>query len=229
MVTPVDARPDTRPRQLIDFPAGTGSLPALTRWLSAAVAAAEDDPADLVLAVRGRTAEVAGADVADWTRWEKAVRRLERLPRVTVGAVDGTVTGPAFGLLLALDLVVATPRTVLTCLDVPAGRLPGMAVHRLAKYVGLGHAKRIVLAGRPLPAAEALRLGIVGEVSADPAQAAGRWLEPGGADRARAAYLSRRLLEESYAHSFEDALGGMLAAQERALREAADPTGTETR
>lgn len=229
MVTPTELRPDTRRQQLLDFPAGVGSLPALTRWLSTAVAAVEDDPADVVLAVHGRTAEVHGADVADWTRWEKTVRRLERLPGLTVGAVDGTVTGPAFGLLLALDLVVATPRTVLTCLDVPAGRLPGMAVHRLAKYVGLGHAKRIVLTGRPVPAAEALRLGLLGEVSADPAAVARELLEDGGDDRARAAYLCRRLLEESYAHSFEDALGGMLAAQDRALREAADPTRTEAR
>ena len=39
------------------------------------------------------------------------------------------------------------------------GFLPGMATFRFAKYVGLGHAKRILLTSPTLDAAEAARLG----------------------------------------------------------------------
>jgi isomerase DpgB len=205
----------------IVYPAGTDSLPELTRWLNTAADQVEDGAAagGLVLTVSGGTRPARRADVAAWTRWEKAVSRLERLPVATAAAVDGSVQGPAFGLLLACDITAATPSTVLSCGDLDQGWLPGMALFRLAKFTGLGQARRMVLTRKPLPAADAVRAGLVTEVSTAPGTTARslleRYFRPGDVNW----YLARRLLAESYAHHLEDALGGVLAAQERALRE----------
>lgn len=205
----------------ITFPTEIDNLPALTRWLAAALDEVADGgaPGGLVLTVTGGTRPARRADVAAWTRWEKVVARLERLPVATVAAVEGSVQGPAFGLLLACDLAVGAPGTTLRCRDLDDGLLPGMALFRLAKFTGLGVARRIVLTREPLPAAEALRAGLLTELSEAPVEAArvllGRYFTPGQPGW----YLARRLLAESYAHTAEDALGGVLAGQERALRE----------
>lgn len=205
----------------VAYPTDADTVPALTRWLNAALDRVEDGaaPGGLMITLTGTTPTVGCADVATWTRWEKAVSRLERLPVPTVAAVDGAVQGPAFGMLLAVDLVVASPQTVLCCRDLDEGRLPGMALYRLAKHTGLGQARRIVLTRQQLPAAEALRGGLVTAVSAAPRPAARTLLDrhftPGDPNW----YLTRRLLVEGYSHNLEDALGGVLAAQERALRE----------
>jgi isomerase DpgB len=204
------------------FPAGAPSLADLARWLNEALDAIDDagTPADLLVEVAGEPGEPAdAARLSDWSRWDKALRRLERVPVATVGVLDGAITGPAFHLVLALDFAVATPQTVLLCRDLYRGRLPGMSVYRLAKSVGYGYAKRMLLAGHPVPASEALRTGLVTEVSVDPATVA-RDLLRRCAPRTCGWPLTRRLLEEGYSLSFEDALGSVLAAQERAIREA---------
>ncbi|MFJ2510940.1 enoyl-CoA hydratase/isomerase family protein [Streptomyces griseoviridis] len=160
------------------------------------------------------------SDVQEWSRWEKELIRLERLHVPTVVLLDGEITGPALHLSLAADIRFATPQTVFSVTELAHGYLPGMAIHRLVKQVGLGHARRMVLSGERLTAPQAERLGLLDSVAADPAQAAERLL----ATRSRALgkpawHLARRLLLESHALSTEDALGSVLAAQERALRE----------
>jgi isomerase DpgB len=209
----------TQPRT-VRFPSGASALPEVFRWLVEVVEETEDDraPGPLTIAMSGAAGEVGPETVAECTRWEKALVRLERLPVPLVGLVDGAVTGSAFQLLLALDLVVASPATVLSCRDLDHGRLAGMALFRLAKYTGMGHAKRLVFAGDALPAAEALRLGLITAVSLDPETTGHDLLERRFHRATPAWYLSRRMLAESYAESFEDALGNMLAAQERVLR-----------
>lgn len=204
----------------IAYPGEVDNLPALTRWLAATLDHVEDGgaPAGLVLTVSGGTRPARRADIAAWTRWEKVVSQLERLPVATVAAVDGSVQGPAFGLLLACDLAVAAPSTTLRCCELNDGLLAGMALFRLAKFTGLGVARRIVLTRELIPAAEAIRVGLVTTVSEKPVETARDLLDRYFAAGDPAWYLARRLLAESYADTAEDALGGVLAAQERTLR-----------
>ncbi|MEU3412246.1 enoyl-CoA hydratase/isomerase family protein [Streptomyces sp. NPDC006658] len=182
---------------------------------------AQPDGAALVLRVEEAPRTAAHLpDVQEWSRWEKELVRLERLPVPTVVLLDGEISGAALQLSLAADIRFATARTVLSITELADGYLPGMAIHRLVKQVGLGHARRMVLSGERLMAPQAERLGLLDSVVADPAQAAERLL----ATRSLALgtptwHLARRLLLESHALSTEDALGSVLAAQERALRE----------
>lgn len=192
---------------------------ALTRW----------DPADggrpplVVELATGPARSAAHPDVASWTRWEKALVKVERLPVPTVGSVDGPVRGAALQFLLALDFRAATPSSELSCTEVREGHLPGMALYRLTRLLGLAGARRVALSGVGLTAGEAAALGLVDAVGEDRAALVDRLLagvphRPGSSWK-----LARRLLHESTGASFENALGGLLAAQDRVFRETAPP------
>lgn len=188
----------------------------------------EDHSPCKVLVIRGHSL---GMDFADFdpkepldihgfNKWEKLVSRIEKLPKITVAVLDGPAVGGGFQLALACDLRLATPETRFSLPEVKLGFLPGMAVFRLAKYVGLGHAKRLVLTGAELGTDEALRLGVVDDVGpADEVLA--RALAALGPQHAVAATLARRLLLESFHTEPEDAIGNFLAAQHRAISQTA--------
>lgn len=218
MVTPATTAPVVH-RLRVGSTAPGGRLTGALRELTDA---ALDDPATpliLALEVAPRTpARPEGLQA--WSRWEKELIRLERLPVPVITLLEGEVSGAALQLALAGDLRLATPDTVLAATELSEGYLPGMAIHRLVKLLGLGHARRMVLSGARIGAAEGARLGLLDAVDTDPAGAAERLL--GAHPRAVARpvwHLARRLLLESHAQSTEDALGSVLAAQERALRE----------
>jgi enoyl-CoA hydratase len=160
-------------------------------------------------------------DIHGFNKWEKIAVRLERLPKVTVALLDGLVIGGGFQLALVTDQRIATSRASFQLPEVHLGFLPGMATYRLAKYVGLGHAKRIMLCAESLPAQRALELGLLDKVSDDLDAALGDTIRAFGPIHNVAVQLCRRLLNESFAVDFENAIGHFLAAQHRAVTQTA--------
>ncbi len=160
-------------------------------------------------------------DIHGFNKWEKLVNRLERLEKITVAAADGPTVGGGFQLFLACDLRVCTTNASFALPEVNLGFLPGMATFRLAKYVGLGHAKRIIISGASVSADEALRLGLVDRVVTDLEGGITAAIQTIAAGNVVAATLARRLLNESYGAAVEDAIGHFLAAQHRALNQSA--------
>ena len=163
----------------------------------------------------------AGLDIHGFNKWEKLVSRIERLQQATVASVDGDCVGGGFQLVLACDIRASAPRVWFGLPEVRMGFLPGMATFRLARYVGLGHAKRIVLTGGRIDAEEAERLGIVDMIHADAADRLTAALAALGPTHTVAISLARRLLNESFETSYDDALGNFLAAQHRAISQSA--------
>ena len=101
------------------------------------------------------------------------------------------------------------------------GFLPGMATFRMAKYVGLGHAKRMMVTCEKVGPESALSLGIIDRVE-DDLEAGLAWaLEALGPNHTVAIELTRRLLNECYAATAENAIGHFLAAQHRAITQTA--------
>ncbi len=160
-------------------------------------------------------------DIHGFNKWEKIAVRLERLPKVTVALVDGLAIGGGFQLLLVADQRIATSRASFQLPEVHMGFLPGMATFRLAKYVGLGHAKRLMLCAERLPAARALELGVLDDVDDDLDAALERTITSFGPVHNVAVQLCRRLLNESFSTEFENAIGNFLAAQHRAVTQTA--------
>ncbi len=160
-------------------------------------------------------------DIHGFNKWEKLVTRIERLAKITAFVADAPCVGGGFQLVLACDVRWATPAASFSLPEVRQGFLPGMATWRIARYIGLGRAKRLVLSGESLDAAAALDLGLVDGVAADADAAQAAALQLLGPRHVVAATLARRLLIESFDTQNEDALGNFLAAQSRAIAQPA--------
>lgn len=161
-----------------------------------------------------------GLDVSLVSKWERALRRLERLDAPTVALASGACGGMALDGLLATDYRIATPDTVLSLAGDAEAVWPGMALFRLAQQSGGAAVRRAILFGRPIDAHESAGLGLVDEVAEDPdkvlAAIAERVRTLSGSELA----IRRRLMSDAAFTGFEDALGRHLAACDRMLRRA---------
>jgi isomerase DpgB len=151
-------------------------------------------------------------------RWERALRRLERLPALTIAVVDGICAGPALDLLLTTDYRIGTPDTRLRAAVVAGGTWPGMALHRLTTQLGVARARRLGLLGMDVTATEAAQWGLIDQIATDPAAAAREVLDALGDRSGTELAIRRQLLNEAAWTSFEDATGAHLAACDRAIR-----------
>ncbi|MFG3710767.1 enoyl-CoA hydratase/isomerase family protein [Micromonospora sp. NPDC047730] len=98
-----------------------------------------------------------------------AFARIRALPMPTVAAVDGPALGGGAELAYACDLRVCTERAVFGQPEVRLGILAGAgATHRLPALVGEARAKELLFTGRRVDAEEALRIGLVNRVVAEP-------------------------------------------------------------
>jgi isomerase DpgB len=162
-------------------------------------------------------------------RWERALRRLERVPALTLAVVHGACRGPALDVLLTTDYRITTPDSLLRAPVVAGGAWPGMALYRMVSQLGTARARRLGLLGLDLPAKEALGWGLVDQLAEDTAQAARTVLTTLAGHRGTELAIRRQLLSEARSTSFEDATGTHLAACDRAIRMAgagADASGT---
>lgn len=198
--------------------------------LAAACDQAEDGGASTLLTVL-----VSGVPGPQWSseltvalvsKWERALRRLERVPVLTVAVADGDCGGSALDALLAADYRIMPAGTRLVLPIVGGATWPGMALYRLARQAaGATLARRAVLSGTPIDAADARAAGIVDEVAASAALALARARELAGTAPGGEVAIRRQLMVEAVTTSFEEALGAHLAACDRALRSAAPGAG----
>ena len=94
-----------------------------------------------------------------------AAIRLEKLHIPVIAAVNGFAFGAGCETCLACDIRVASKNAKFGLPEVNLGILPGAGgTQRLARIVGLGIAKEVILAGRVLTADEAKQCGLVMKV-----------------------------------------------------------------
>jgi enoyl-CoA hydratase/carnithine racemase len=113
--------------------------------------------------------ERAGMDDAGWMAQREAMRRgfaaVRRCPLPTVAAVFGFALGGGYELALSCDLIVAADDAVVGLPEVRIGLVPGGGgTQLLVRRVGRAVARELILTGRRVEAAEALRLGMVDRV-----------------------------------------------------------------
>ncbi|MFD4523032.1 enoyl-CoA-hydratase DpgB [Streptomyces sp. NPDC058470] len=160
------------------------------------------------------------------SKWERALRRLERLPAATVAVAADDCGGLALDALLATDYRIATPSVRLLLPAGEGGTWPGMALYRLGRHGASGSViRRALLFGTPVEVSEALALHLVDELSDDPARtlalARERLATVSGTELA----IRRQLMLDASTTGFEEALGAHLAACDRTLRRAAVAAG----
>ncbi len=134
----------------------------------------DDEVRFIVLAGAGG-AFTAGGDIAGFLEaspWEvsqlaRNVAAPERCSKLVVAALSGFVFGVGLELALACDFRIAANDIKLALPEATIGMIPGSGgSQRLARMIGLGRAKDIVMRGRRVGAEEALALGLVTEVVA---------------------------------------------------------------
>jgi enoyl-CoA hydratase/carnithine racemase len=207
----------------------------MVRELTAACDHLEDDSPCRILVFEGAPAQgcfLRGIDFTDFRpdqpmdihgfgKWERLCTRVERLKMATIAAIDGAAVGGGVQLALCCDARVATARATLQLDEVHHGFLPGMATWRLARFVGLGRAKRLVLQCPQVSAQDAREMGLIDEVGDAIGPLVDAAVAGFGPAHVVAIQLARRLLNESSSTAYEDAIGNFLAAQHRAISQSA--------
>jgi enoyl-CoA hydratase len=164
----------------LNHPAKRNALSvALLDALIAGFERARDDPAVrcVVLASSHPTVFSAGADLGEFADGRPLVERhddaaafvrlfqlIGTLGKPTLCAVDGAVLGGAVGLVLACDLVVASPAATFATPELGVGAFPFMVMALLYRNVGRKQASELLLLGRRWSAEEARVAGIVNRV-----------------------------------------------------------------
>lgn len=131
----------------------------------------------VILTGAGDKAFVAGADIAEMREMDviragefssqaaTLSRDIETSRVPWIAAVNGYALGGGCELALACDFIYASDRARFGQPEVKLGVIPGFGgTQRLARRVGLGKARELVLTGEMIDAAEALRIGLCDQV-----------------------------------------------------------------
>jgi enoyl-CoA hydratase/carnithine racemase len=137
----------------------------------------ERAPTSPVVIVSGRgRAFCAGNDIAEMPglsateatalseRWQQIMDRFARLPQITIAAVRGYALGGGCMLAAAQDLRIAEQSAHFGLPEITLGFNPSYGIARFLDVLGGAHARDLLLTGRRIDAAEALRIGLVTQV-----------------------------------------------------------------
>jgi enoyl-CoA hydratase/carnithine racemase len=144
----------------------------------AALELAAGDESVRVLALRGEgRAFCTGIDLKDlstgkigadnFSLWEECLRLIETMDKLVIALMHGYALGGGLQLGLACDIRIGTPNAKYGLPAAKEGLLPGLAVWRLARFVGMGRAKELSLWGEPIDGNEALRIGLITRLVSD--------------------------------------------------------------
>jgi enoyl-CoA hydratase/carnithine racemase len=96
---------------------------------------------------------------------QRAMRAIETLPQVVIGAINGSAFGGGTELVLCCDLRVMVKDASLRLTEVKLGIIPGAGgTQRLPRLIGLSKAKELILTAAPLTAQKGLELGLIHRV-----------------------------------------------------------------
>ncbi len=168
-----------------------------------------DDAVRFVVLTGAGDAFSAGGDIpgflerSAWhvSRLADNVAAAERCSKPVIAALRGYCFGVGLELALACDFRLAANDVQLAFPEVTIGMIPGSGgTQRLARLVGLGRAKDIVMRGRRVGAEEALALGLVTEVVAaeELGAAVARLIEELSQHSPLALAMAKRVLNHAY-------------------------------
>ncbi len=138
---------------------------------------AEDENVYAVILTGAGKAFVAGADITEMkdlntvegrkfgVLGNKVFRKLEKLDKPVIAAVNGFALGGGCELSLSCDIRIASSKAKFGQPEVGLGITPGFGgTQRLARVVGVGMAKQLIYTAQIINAEEALRIGLVNKV-----------------------------------------------------------------
>lgn len=127
----------------------------------------------------GAKSFVAGADISEMVDAtpeegrsmaalaDQVFLHLERMPAVTIAAVNGYALGGGCELAMACDIRIASENAIFGQPECSLGILPGFGgTQRLARLIGKGRAKELIFTCNRIDAQEAYRIGLVNKITA---------------------------------------------------------------
>lgn len=144
----------------------------MLRDIETACAEAEQaEVAALVLTGEGKVFS-AGADLDEARAglatdgiWERVSSRIAGMPCLTIAALNGTLAGGAFGMVLACDLRIAVPSAKFFYPVMKLGFLPQPSdPGRMAALIGPARARMILMASQKIDAATASDWGLIDRI-----------------------------------------------------------------
>ncbi len=159
----------------LDVPGKLNRVSMLARdQLSALFAELDHDEAVRFVVLTGAGGQfTAGGDIAGFltrspwvvSQLAKNVAAPERCSKPVIAGLQGYVFGVGLELALACDFRIAADDLQLALPEATIGMIPGSGgTQRLARMIGLGRAKDMIMRGRRMGADEALAVGLVTEV-----------------------------------------------------------------
>ncbi len=147
--------------------------------LATAIAVCKNNEAvkALVLTGAGEKAFVAGADISQMQTLrpqealafmelgQETLRQIETLPKPVIAAVNGYALGGGTEIALACDIRFASEKAVFGQPEILIGLIPGWGgTQRLARIMGMGRAKELILSGMRIDARRAYETGLVNRI-----------------------------------------------------------------
>lgn len=160
---------------LVENPPVNALSHAVRRGLAEALAQVQADPAirAAVIAAEGRTF-MAGADIREFDappappRLTDLVQAIEDSGKPIVAAIHGTALGGGFEVALGCHARIIAADGFVGLPEVKIGLIPGAGgTQRVTRIAGPLVALDLATSGRQVPAAEAMALGLVDEVTTD--------------------------------------------------------------
>ena len=136
------------------------------------------------------------ANVADANALRRMFESIDSCPAPVVALVQGHALGGGIGLVACSDIAIAEPRAVFAFSEVKLGIVPAVISPFALRKIGESSARRYFVTGERFGALEALRIGLVHEVSEEPEAALVRVLGELRTAGPRAARHAKRLVLE---------------------------------
>ena len=140
-----------------------------------------EDAKALVITGAGEKSFVAGADIKEMTamnedqamqfakRGQSIFHEFNLLKVPVIAAVNGFALGGGLELALACDFIICSDNAKFGLPEVSLGLIPGFGgTVRLTRAVGIRKARELIYSGEMINAAQALELGLVNQVVAQP-------------------------------------------------------------
>ncbi len=137
----------------------------------------DDNIKAVILTGSGQKAFVAGADISQMQNMtpqealsfmelgHETLRLLETLPKPVIAAVNGFALGGGTEISMACDMRFASENARFGQPEILIGLIPGWGgTQRLARLIGLGRAKELIMGGEQIDVGRAYEIGLVNRV-----------------------------------------------------------------
>jgi methylglutaconyl-CoA hydratase len=116
-------------------------------------------------ALKALTSQSPAQHLEDARTLARLCRRLWSFPKPTIAAVNGHAIAGGCGIATLCDFTIAVPEAKFGYPEVRIGFLPAVVSIFLVRQIGEKQARDLLLTGKTIDAAEALRLGLITQIA----------------------------------------------------------------